>query len=88
MNRFYFIKTLPPLTKEQLSRPVALPRKTRSSLNMTLVLDLDETLVHCSTVPLEDVDLTFHVDFNGGLYEVTTMRRKKRIHMRCLHPVN
>ncbi|KAL5039205.1 hypothetical protein RTP6_006401 [Batrachochytrium dendrobatidis] len=34
---FCFIRTLPPLTKEQLYRPCALPKKTRSSPPITLV---------------------------------------------------
>jgi CTD small phosphatase-like protein 2 len=37
---------------------------------MTLVLDLDETLVHCSTEPLSGSDLVFPVVFNGIEYKV------------------
>nr|KAJ3404862.1 CTD small phosphatase-like protein 2 [Polyrhizophydium stewartii] len=68
---FFFIRMLPPLTKEQLCRPPVLPRKTRSSPPITLVLDLDETLVHCSTSPLERYDITFPVVFNGVTYTVS-----------------
>ncbi|KAI9596698.1 HAD-like domain-containing protein [Syncephalis fuscata] len=62
--------TVPPVPKEYLTRPYALPRKTRSSPPITLVLDLDETLVHCSTSPIGEADLKFPVEFNGMLYEV------------------
>ena len=31
----------------------------------TLILDLDETLVHCSTEPLEKYDAKFTVNFAG-----------------------
>ena len=36
----------------------------------TLVLDLDETLVHCSVEPPAQSDLTFPVTFHGTLYTV------------------
>ena len=61
---------LPPLTTQLKDRTPVLPRKTRSSPPITLVLDLDETLVHCSTVPLENADLEFPVEFNDTLYKV------------------
>lgn len=61
---------LPPLTKEIRERTPVLPRKTRSSPPITLVLDLDETLVHCSILPLENSDLEFKVQSNDLLYNV------------------
>jgi CTD small phosphatase-like protein 2 len=68
---------LPPLTLEQTCRPNLLPQKTRSSPPITLVLDLDETLVslniikvHCSTSPLDPCDVKFPVFLNGINYSV------------------
>jgi len=66
---FWFIRSLPPYT--DLRRPAALPKKSRSSPPITLVLDLDETLVHCSTSPLEHFDLNFPIDFNDQHFEVS-----------------
>ncbi|CAK9293010.1 unnamed protein product [Gordionus sp. m RMFG-2023] len=36
----------------------------------SLVLDLDETLVHCALVPLPESQMSFKVTFQGVLYEV------------------
>jgi CTD small phosphatase-like protein 2 len=69
--RYNFIKSLPPLTKEQLARPFVLPRKTRSSPKITLVLDLDETLVHCATSMMENSDIAFPVQFNEQTFHVS-----------------
>jgi len=41
----------------------------------TLVLDLDETLVHCCTNPLPDPDLVFNVEFSGVTYNVNAKLR-------------
>ncbi len=42
---------------------------------MWQVLDLDETLVHCSVDPIPDADLTFGVEFNGANYMVYVRKR-------------
>jgi CTD small phosphatase-like protein 2 len=43
---------------------------------VSLALDLDETLVHCSIDPVPDADLCFPVDFNGVTYQVYVRKRQ------------
>ena len=50
---YTFIRSLPPTAPAAaLARPVCLPKKTRGTHAVSLILDLDETLLHSSIVPL------------------------------------
>ncbi|RHY21835.1 hypothetical protein DYB25_004941 [Aphanomyces astaci] len=64
-NPFYFMKTLPRYSDlHELVRPVALPPKTSTAHKLCLVLDLDETLVHCTIDDIPQADLKFPVRFD------------------------
>lgn len=72
---YLFIRSLPQLTDAMKHRKSPLPKKRRSAPKITLAIDLDETLVHCSVIPLEKAELTFSVNFNGVDYEVYVRTR-------------
>ena len=84
-NPYLFIKCLPPyqyaVPPGWHSRPKALPPLVHPSSAVAittppicLVLDLDETLVHCTVDPVSDADMVFPVEFNDIEYQV---------HVRC-----
>ncbi|CAN6443949.1 unnamed protein product [Victoria cruziana] len=55
--------------------PILLPKQTRKRKPMTLVLDLDETLVHSSLEHCPDADFTFPVHFNMKEHTVYVRQR-------------
>jgi len=70
-----FIKSLPPLEEvdggKWLGRPPALPpRKPSQRKRLTLVLDLDETLVHCDVNKMDKYDYLFPVALERRTYMV------------------
>jgi CTD small phosphatase-like protein 2 len=70
-NPYVFIKSLPAYALvAPLRPPIALPPKRKDAPLISLVLDLDETLVHCTVEPVDDADLVFPVVFHGMTYQV------------------
>ncbi len=81
-NPYLFIKSLPPyayaIPPGWEHRPKRLPSIDPNAdppvPPICLVLDLDETLVHCTVEPIHNADMVFPVEFNGVEYQV---------HVRC-----
>lgn len=71
-NPYLFIKNLP---KHQPQKRTLLPPQLSTDPKYCLVLDLDETLVHCSTEALFPADLVFPVTFNNVEYTVFARKR-------------
>ncbi|CAO2828989.1 unnamed protein product [Amaranthus hypochondriacus] len=68
---YFFIKNLPELSAVVPTfRRHLLPKQTRRCPPTTLVLDLDETLVHSSLEPCDNSDFTFTVNFNQSNHTV------------------
>ncbi|XP_042520444.1 CTD small phosphatase-like protein 2-A isoform X2 [Macadamia integrifolia] len=71
-----FIKNFPDLSDVVPSfRPMLLPKETRKRKSITLVLDLDETLVHSTLEQCDDADFTFQVFFNMEEHTVYVRQR-------------
>lgn len=72
---YRFIASLPDISPD--FRLPCLPPKCPGAPHVTLVLDLDETLVHCSTdgTEVKNPDFVFHVEFQGTIYTVNARKR-------------
>ena len=73
-NPFLFMHGLPPHSTVAIKNKICLPPPT-SQHKIALVLDLDETLVHCTIEPIPNPDFVFPVTFNDVCYEVYVRKR-------------
>lgn len=70
-NPYAFIKALPSYENVKSLRPtIALPAKDIDAKPISLVLDLDETLVHCTVEACDNANFNFPVEFHGMTYQV------------------
>ncbi|XP_061351793.1 uncharacterized protein LOC133296749 [Gastrolobium bilobum] len=71
-----FIKNLPELSEVELNgQPTLTPKQSPRRKSVTLVLDLDETLVHSTLEHCDDADFTFTVFFSMKEYTVYVKQR-------------
>ncbi|XP_068484009.1 uncharacterized protein [Phaseolus vulgaris] len=71
-----FIKNLPELSEIEVNgQPTLIPKESPRRKSITLVLDLDETLVHSTLEHCDDADFTFTVFFNMKEYTVYVKQR-------------
>lgn len=75
IDGFLFMKYAPFVDTKLMKDKCILPPKTKKDKEYTLILDLDETLVHCSIEKTEKYDVKFPVDFNGEKYQVYMKKR-------------
>lgn len=75
-NPYQFISCLPAHESVAIKGKICLPPASASnSKKITLALDLDETLVHCTVEPIPNPDIVFEVQFNDALYQVYVRKR-------------
>eukprot|EP00428_Durinskia_dybowskii_P066689 CAMPEP_0170374712 /NCGR_PEP_ID=MMETSP0117_2-20130122/10763_1 /TAXON_ID=400756 /ORGANISM="Durinskia baltica, Strain CSIRO CS-38" /LENGTH=367 /DNA_ID=CAMNT_0010629717 /DNA_START=194 /DNA_END=1300 /DNA_ORIENTATION=+ len=77
-NPYKFIAYLPPHASVCIMDKICLPPLPSSSNKqdvITLALDLDETLVHCTVEPIPKPDLVFPVKFNNETYQIYVRKR-------------
>ena len=74
-NPYLFIKQLPSYNQVSIPGKICLPPKSKTEKKVSLVLDLDETLVHCTVDPIDNADMVFPVEFGGVEYQVHVRKR-------------
>mmetsp|Transcript_14515 Transcript_14515/g.31922 ORF Transcript_14515/g.31922 Transcript_14515/m.31922 type:complete len:574 (-) Transcript_14515:234-1955(-) len=74
-NPYLFIKQLPNYELVTIPNKICLPPKSPHDKPISLVLDLDETLVHCTVEPIPNPDMVFPVEFGGAEYQVHVRKR-------------
>nr|XP_033812349.1 CTD small phosphatase-like protein 2 isoform X2 [Geotrypetes seraphini] len=69
-NPYKFLSNIPQLSGINRSRKKEIPFKMRSAPICTLVLELEDTLMHCSLAPLTHFDFSFLIPFQDVYYKV------------------